>query len=146
MYVSGTVAGKITFKDGNDDSTVLIAVDMATVLSGGVLTVSSASNIIWDGRGSKFSITSSNGSAADEIIVYGTDVDGTAQNEFLTLSSGTIATANVYSKIIAIVNLTAETTENFVIRATEAPVDSEIVGWSLGIGDAVGDDVEVYLN
>lgn len=99
-YLTAATLGSITIKQ--DVNTVLVW-DGAVSLGAGVLSPEGGdvayAGLDLDARNGLVTFTLSNAAAVDFVCVQGEDIDGSAQVEGLTLSSGAATTSNIFSRI-----------------------------------------------
>ena len=129
--------------------TVVLEWDGSATLGGGMLTKEDGdvayAGLDLSGNNGLVTITCSNGSAVDILAIQGEDIDGSAQSEILTLSSGTIETANKYSRITHIYCSGTEDTEYFTISNEVADDGNLKLGVAFEPSDAQDTVVECEL-
>jgi hypothetical protein len=118
-------AGAVSIRQADD--TVIGVFDTATYNSWGLVEPDEydVSALVktpyaFDGRNGLVTITNSNASATDSLILVGEDADGNAQTELLTLVSGTKASTKYWSLINYVAYVDAATTESIRIHNATA--------------------------
>jgi hypothetical protein len=130
------------FDTGSYISIGLLAVrDAADAATTG--TAEAWSNYDYCGANARPTLTSSNTSSTDSIVVIGEDQDGTAVTEISTLVAGVDELANEYSRITYLAAIHKAATEYVKISVEQEDDDAMFCGKAMTSADAQGTEIQI---